>query len=207
MIGRKKMDRDDKMMDDEMENEVQFDEMPEKSIKNDGMRESNMRNNEAPEADMKNKKMSFDEKEIRDLQAKNVASELKIQELTADLQRTRADFENYRKQIEMRIDNERKMAKEVTVRKMLPLIDDMDRAFCNYEAELGPVKKNFEKILNELGLKRIVSEKGTEFNPELHEAVMAEGDGEKEVIAETLRTGYYYDGEVLRAAMVKISRE
>ena len=33
---------------------------------------------------------------------------------------------------------------------------------------------------------------------------MAEGDGDKEVIAEVLRPGYYYEGSVLRPAMVKV---
>ncbi len=57
-----------------------------------------------------------------------------------------------------------------------------------------------------LGLKKIASEKGVEFNPDLHDAVMVEGEGEKEIIAETLRPGYYYEGEVLRPAMVKVRK-
>ena len=129
----------------------------------------------------------------------------KIAELTADLQRTRADFENFRKQVEIQKENEKKSAKLATVYKMLPLIDDIDRAISSY-AELSPVAKTLEKTLKDLGLARIVTDEGTEFNPDLHEAVMVEGDGDKEVIAETLRTGYLYDGEVLRAAMVKVKR-
>lgn len=129
----------------------------------------------------------------------------KIAELTADLQRTRADFENFRKQVEIQKENEKKSAKLATVYKMLPLIDDIDRAISSY-AELSPVAKTLEKTLKDLGLAKIVTDEGTEFNPDLHEAVMVEGDGDKEVIAETLRTGYLYDGEVLRAAMVKVKR-
>lgn len=129
----------------------------------------------------------------------------KIVELTNDLQRTRADFENYRKQVEMQKENERKATKLATAYKMLPLLDDIDRAINSYE-ELKPLEKTFTKTLSELGLGRIVSEAETEFNPDLHDAVMVEGDGEKEVIAETLRPGYYYDGEVLRAAMVKVKK-
>ncbi|MBR2830769.1 nucleotide exchange factor GrpE, partial [Candidatus Saccharibacteria bacterium] len=64
----------------------------------------------------------------------------------------------------------------------------------------------FLKTLKELKLSKIESGEGTEFNPDVHEAVMAEGDGEKEVVAETLRPGYLYDGEVLRPAMVKVNR-
>lgn len=129
----------------------------------------------------------------------------KIAELTADLQRTRADFENFRKQVEIQKENEKKAARLATVYKLLPLIDDMDRAILNYP-ELEPIAKTLEKTLGELNLTKIATDEGTEFNPDLHEAVMVEGDGEKEIISETLRTGYLYDGEVLRAAMVKVKR-
>lgn len=131
--------------------------------------------------------------------------EAKILELTNDLQRTRADFENYRKQTEMQKENEKKATKLATVYKILPLIDDVDRAILSY-SELQPLAKSLEKTMNELGLKKIDSNQGTEFNPDLHEAVMVEGEGEKEVVAETMRTGYYYESDVLRPAMVKVKR-
>ncbi len=57
-----------------------------------------------------------------------------------------------------------------------------------------------------MGLSRISSEQGEEFNPDVHEAVMAEGDGDAQMIAEVLRPGYLYEGEVLRPAMVKVKR-
>lgn len=130
---------------------------------------------------------------------------VKINELTADLQRTRADFENFRKQVEMQKENEKKATRLATVYKMLPLLDDIDRAIVSYE-ELNPLQKSLEKTLKELKLEKIPSEAGAEFNPDLHDAIMVEGDGEKEVIAETLRPGYYYEGEVLRPAMVKVQK-
>ncbi|MBQ3436544.1 nucleotide exchange factor GrpE [Candidatus Saccharibacteria bacterium] len=128
-----------------------------------------------------------------------------IDELTNDLQRTRADFENFRKQIEVQKENERKATKYATVMKVLPLIDDMNRAIETYE-ELGPLAKTMEKTLKDLNLAKIDSGEGVEFNPELHDAMMVDGEGEKEVIAETLRPGYYYEGEVLRPAMVKVKK-
>jgi len=131
--------------------------------------------------------------------------ETKITELTGDLQRTRADFENYRKQIEAQKENEKKAVRFATIYKILPLLDDLERGILSY-AELAPLSKSFEKTLKELGIARISSEAEVEFNPDVHEAVMAEGEGEKEVIAETLRPGYYYEGEVLRPAMVKVKR-
>ena len=129
----------------------------------------------------------------------------KIAELTNDLQRTRADFENYRKQIEAQKETERKLSRYATVGKMLPLLDDIDRAVGTYE-ELKPLAKTLEKTMQGLGLKKIEMVEGAEFNPELAEAVMAEGDGEKEVIGEVLRPGYYYENEVLRPAMVKVKK-
>ena len=134
---------------------------------------------------------------------KMVELQAKYDELVGDLQRTRADFENYRKQVEMQKENEKNATKLATIYKMLPLVDDIDRAISNY-AELAPLQKSLEKSLKDLGLSRI--DTSGEFDPDLHEAVMAEGDGEMEKIAEVLRPGYYYDGAVLRPAMVKVKR-
>ena len=125
-------------------------------------------------------------------------------ELLNDLQRTRADFENFRKQIEMQKENEKKSVKLATVMKFLPLLDDLDRAINAYE-ELKPLNKTLEKTLKDLELIKISSEIGDDFNPDLHEAVMTEGEGDNQKIAETLRPGYYYEKAVLRPAMVKVS--
>ena len=147
---------------------------------------------------MKEKKADAGAEQIAVLNAK-------IIELTNDLQRTRADFENYRKQIEQQKENEKKATKLATVYKVLPLLDDIDRAIMVYDT-LRPLGKTLEKSMGELGLKRILSDVGVEFNPDLHDAVMVEGDGEKEVVSETLRPGYYYGSEVLRPAMVKVQK-
>lgn len=128
----------------------------------------------------------------------------KITELTNDLQRTRADFENFRKNVEKDRENAKKLATESTILKFLPLLDDLDRAIA-VNAELKPLAKNFEKSLKSLGLEKIETKPGTEFNPELHDAVMSEGDGNKETVAATLRPGYFYEGKVLRPAMVKVT--
>ncbi len=132
--------------------------------------------------------------------------EMKISELTNDLQRTRADFENYRKQVEVQRENAVKSARFATVMKLLPLIDDIERAMASYSNELSPVSGVLTKTMKELGLSKIDSDKGVEFNPDIHDAVMVDGEGEKETIDETLRTGYYYQNDVLRPAMVKVKR-
>lgn len=132
--------------------------------------------------------------------------EAKITELTNDLQRTRADFENYRKQIELQTEHSISIAKHSTILKLLPLLDDIDRAISAHPAELLPVQKTLDKALKALELAKINSTPGTEFDPDFHEAVLAEGEGLKELISETLRPGYQYQGQVLRASLVKVQR-
>ncbi len=140
-----------------------------------------------------------------DLSGQNVEYEAKIAELTGDLQRTRADFENFRKQTEIQKENAKSAAKLATVMRLLPLLDDLERAISSYK-ELEPLKKSLEKTLKELGLVKIDSQENTEFNPGVHDAITVEGEGDKEVISETLRPGYYFENEVLRPAMVKVKR-
>ena len=143
--------------------------------------------------------------ELKEMGVDTSGIEKMVNELTGDLQRTRADFENFRKQVEMQKENERRVAKFATVSKLLPLLDNLDRAIASY-AELKPLEKSLTKTLKDLNLVKVASEEGVEFNPDVHDAVMVEGDGEKEIIAETLRPGYYYENEVLRPAMVKVKK-
>jgi len=129
---------------------------------------------------------------------------LNPEELLQDLQRTRADFENYRKQIELQRAQTAEFARSETVKQILPLLDDLDRAI-SATPELKPLEKTLEKSLKSLNLAKIDATPGVEFNPDLHDAAMMEpGEGEKEVIAEVLRPGYLYNGAVLRPAMVKV---
>ncbi len=131
-----------------------------------------------------------------------------IAELTNDLQRTRADFENFRKQVEAQKSQAMSAAKYATVQKFLPLVDDFSRAIETYPDQLSPLQKSLTKTLQSLGLTQVDSKPGTEFNPDFHEAVSVEdGEGDQEVVAETLRPGYAYDGIVIRTAMVKVKHQ
>lgn len=156
---------------------------------------------------MKEKKV--DEQEMAELvdDVLEPTPEEQITELTNDLQRTRADFENFRKQVEAQRLQAMSVAKYATVEKFLPMLDDIDRAIAAYPKELKPLEKNLQKTLKSLDLTKINSAVGTEFNPDFHEAISVEDEGgENEVIAETLRPGYLYDGNVVRAAMVKVKK-
>jgi len=142
----------------------------------------------------------------------------KLGEVTEDLQRTRADFENYRKRIENEKQQSREYGKAEMAIKLLPVIDDIERAVGHIPAELADntwvqgiatLTKNLDKTLETIGIKRIPASPGTPFNPDLHHATQFDEDseGEHEVIAEELQPGYTLDGQVLREAMVKVKRQ
>ncbi|HVI68867.1 MAG TPA: nucleotide exchange factor GrpE [Magnetospirillaceae bacterium] len=141
----------------------------------------------------------------------------KLAELTADLQRLQADFENYRKRIDVEKRQVQQAASVATIAKLLPVIDTIERAVGHAPAELADnawaqgvvsVGKNLDKALGELGLTRIAAMPGTHFDPNLHEAVtMDEAKGSQEVVAEELRAGYMLDGYVIRPSMVKVTRQ
>lgn len=139
-------------------------------------------------------------------------------ELKNDLQRTRADFENYRKNVESRISNAQNLGEKKAILALIPIIDDIERAISHLPKELTDnawaqnvvkMSKNLDKNLSKIGVEKIDSSKGATFNPELHEAIQfdEESEGEEEVIVEELRAGYNLKGEVLRHAMVKVGRK
>ena len=166
-----------------------------------------MKNKKSIENEEKTEKTPVEpvEKPVENSEAATLRSQ--VEELTNDLQRTRADFENFRKQTESQKTQAKQIEKLATILRFLPLLDDIDRAITTYPEQLSPLKKSIDKLEAELLLEKIESKEGTDFNPDFHEAVMVEeGGGEKEVISETLRPGYLYDGQVVRTAMVKVKR-
>lgn len=144
--------------------------------------------------------------------------EQQLGELTLDLQRTRADFENYRKRVKAEKQSAHEMGQAKSVMKLLPVIDTIERAIINVPDELqdnawvkgvAGLNKQLDKQLKEIGLEKIDAKPGTLFNPELHQAIQfdEEAEGDKEVIAEELRAGYTLNGAVIRDAMVKVTRQ
>lgn len=151
---------------------------------------------------------------------KNTQAELEQQlnELTLDLQRTRADFENFRKRTDAEKSAARESGQAGAILKLLPVIDTIERAIVYMPEDLKANKwaqgvaglaKNLEKSLESLNLARIEAKPGTDFTPELHEAIQFDEDaeGEKEVVAEELQAGYLLNGTPIRHAMVKVTKQ
>lgn len=146
---------------------------------------------------------------------KKDAKDEKIEELTDQLKRQMAEFDNYRK----RTDKEKAGmyivgAKEI-VEKLLPVVDSFERGLSTATEEqmedpfvdgMNKVYKQMLTALDELGVKPIEAV-GCEFNPDFHNAVMHVEDEEAgdNMIVEEFQKGYMYKEFVVRHSMVKVA--
>lgn len=120
------------------------------------------------------------------------------------LLRVKADFENYKKRIAKDHAATVERAAEKLVVELLPVLDACEAAIAHGAEDVEPVYKSLVDILEKNGLVRLAGE-GSAFDPNLHDAVLHEpGDGDEIVITENLRTGYQWNGRVVRPAMVKV---
>lgn len=118
--------------------------------------------------------------------------------------RVQAEFENYRKAVAKREADAIARANNGLVAELLPVLDACDSAIANGATDVEPVRTSLVDALIKQGLERFDPD-GEPFNPEQHEAVMHE-DGEADggpVVAEVLRVGYAWKGNVVRPAMVR----
>jgi molecular chaperone GrpE (heat shock protein) len=158
------------------------------------------------------------------------------------LQRQRAEFQNYRKRVEA--ERRRQVSAGVSrlVESLLPVLDGCDAATSQGHSEVAAVGQSLLVALGKAGLERIDSV-GAPFDPTQHEAVTIEvapaadpvldgdadapdgeeaaseaaaqsdadapdpADGARQVVTAELRSGFRFDGRVLRAAMVKVRAE
>jgi molecular chaperone GrpE len=120
--------------------------------------------------------------------------------------RAQADFENYRKQAQKRLEDA--LARELGgfVERLLPVLDACDAAALQGQADaVEPIVSALFGALEKEGLERI-DPKGEAFDPAVAEAVVHEpGEGGPQMVADVLRTGYRWRGRVLRPAMVKVT--
>ena len=142
----------------------------------------------------------------------------KIVEITGDLQRTRADFENFRKRVDAEKIQSEERGEAKTALRLLPVIDTIERAVAHIPDDISShqwvqgvagLVKQLDKALSDIAIARIDAKPGVVFDPELHQAVQMdeESTGDQEVIAEELQAGYTLRGTPIRHAMVKVTRK
>ena len=127
------------------------------------------------------------------------------------LQRTAADFANYRRRVEQERAQQRLAANEQLLREIVPVLDDLQRGLDSLppdqqESKLAEgmrwVEQKFLTTLRKHGVTPIES-LGQAFDPSVHEAVEADPAGGDSVVA-VYAPGYRLGDGILRPAMVKV---
>lgn len=140
--------------------------------------------------------------------------EKEIEELREHSLRQRADFENYRKQLDREREEFMKYTNEKLITQLLEVIDNFERALPTLKKNdpesaegIEMVYKQLMQILEKYGLKKIEA-LGKKFDPYYHEAFLYEESDEPEgTILEELQKGYMLDLKIIRHSKVKVSKE
>jgi molecular chaperone GrpE len=132
-------------------------------------------------------------------------------ELKDLLQRSRAEFENFRRRSEREKMEIGEYGSIDLMRSVISVLDDFDRALGVestdkvYSKGIELIHSRFNETLKKQGLEPIDS-KGRKFDPNIHEAVdrVAMPDLEEETVVEEFQKGYNFKGRLLRPAMVRV---
>ncbi len=131
-------------------------------------------------------------------------------------QRTQAEFSNYKKRQEAERAQVTALANAALLRKLLPVVDDFERATVTLPVDLSQltwcegiflIKHKLNAILESEGVKPIETE-GQTFDPRYHEAVTHEevSDYEEGKIIGEVQRGYMLSERVLRPALVRVAK-
>ncbi|TQR19271.1 nucleotide exchange factor GrpE [Psychrobacillus vulpis] len=129
--------------------------------------------------------------------------------------RLRADFENYKRRVQLDKEADYKYRAQTVLTDILPVLDNFERALAiqTNSEEAASLAKGVEMVYRSLldavakeGLETIESE-GVPFDPNFHQAVMQEKDESKEsgIVLQELQKGYKLKDRILRPSMVKVN--
>lgn len=130
-------------------------------------------------------------------------------------QRERAEFQNYKRRTERELSESRSRITLETIIKILPIIDDFERAIENIPDDLkanpwvsgtAMIGRKFHKLLEENDV-QIMDPVGEPFDPSKHEAVGMDSDSDMDsgLVTATLQKGYICGDRVLRPALVRVA--
>lgn len=154
--------------------------------------------------------------ELEKLQQELQEAQAQAAEYLDGWQRAQAEFSNYKKRQEAERAQVRAFANADLLRKLLPVVDDFERAARTLPSDLAHltwcegvflIKQKLDAVLESENVKPIETE-GQSFDPRYHEAVTYEeitGYEESQIIGEVQR-GYILDERVLRPALVRVAK-
>jgi molecular chaperone GrpE len=150
---------------------------------------------------------------IQSLQQQLVEAQSRAQENLDGWQRAVAEFQNYKKRVERDRDSDQLMMKGDLIKKVLPVLDDLDRALQNRPGDdawangIELIQRKLQGMLEAEGVERINAE-GAIFDPRFHEAIsqdIVEGT-ESGHVAGVVQNGYTLGERVVRPALVRVAK-
>lgn len=146
-----------------------------------------------------------------DSELENIRAQLS--QVNDKLLRTLAEYDNYRKRTQKEKEAIYSDSKSEIIMKLLPIIDNFERAEAAEQPDIETYKKGIDMIFTQLmdSMKSLGVESfgaaGDEFDPNLHNGVMHVEDEElgENVIADVFMKGYKMGDRVLRPATVKVA--
>jgi len=149
----------------------------------------------------------------KQIEEKKLTDKEIIADLTDTLQRTQAEFENYKKRVDKEKQEFLKYSKAELILKILPTIDTFEIALKStkdnekFVKGMDMVYAQLMTLLHSEGLKPIES-LGNKFDPFMHEVMLKEkSDKDEGIILEELQKGYMLNDKVLRHSKVKVSEK
>ena len=151
--------------------------------------------------------------DIETLQQALAEEKEKAEKYLANWQRSQADFVNYKQRIEQEKKEIIEFANSTLISNLLPIMDDLERAFASVPAALDEsnwtegirlIYNKFKAILEAQGLTEIKA-RGEPFDPRLHEAVM-QREGDDGMIVEEIQKGYKFKEKVVRPSLVIVGK-
>lgn len=129
-------------------------------------------------------------------------------------QRTKADFENYRRRMAAEVEAASARGKSDVAREVIDAVDNLERALAAAEGDSASLAGGVEMVLN--GLRETLSRHGIEvvdpagekFDPNLHEALSTAPGGEgveSGQVVEVMQKGYRLGEQLIRPARVVVS--
>lgn len=154
------------------------------------------------------------EEEVEEVDELTLAKQ-QIEEEQDKLIRLRADFENYKRRVQLDKASDYKYRAQSVLMDILPVLDNFERALAveTTSEEAASLVKGLDMVYRTLleavkkeGLEQIEAE-GVAFDPNFHQAVMQEQDDSKEsgIVLQELQKGYKLKDRVLRPSMVKVN--
>jgi molecular chaperone GrpE len=153
--------------------------------------------------------------DVKELREKCQAAEKMAEEEHDNFIRTLADFNNYRRRTREEMEGMRRFAIEDFAVKLLPVMDNFERAikaaeetkdFDSLHGGVLLIMRQLKEALEKEGVKAIEAE-GSEFDPNRHEAVMRHETEEypENTVVEEMQKGYMLGDKVIRPSMVKVA--